>query len=228
MERRWFPLLATFTIGLACAACSGGDGDDDTADGAGHAGAAGSSAGAGGTGSAGASQGGSANAQPSKVGLQLSLHPPNTPIPYTECFATGESSIGEPPPTLDPLSPGERVSDGDSDVSVDCTVTGPDTFAVAAVIARDTLRFKISDGLIDAAAGTGTFDLLIHTVEAGDIVNEVDQPCTFDVSQPPLEVSEGSLFATFECPVLWNHATATDTACGADGALVLELCNDGG
>ncbi len=79
---------------------------------------------------------------------------------------------------------------------------------VSAVIARDTLRFKISDGTIDATAGTGTFDLLIDTPEAGDIVNETDQPCTFDVSEPPLEVSEGNLFATFECPLLWNHDTA--------------------
>jgi hypothetical protein len=136
------------------------------------------------------------------------------------------SAIGDPAPTVEPRNPGEPVSDGDSDVSVDCSVQGADTFSVAAVIVRDTLRFKISDGTIDAAAGTGTFELLIDTPEAGDIVSEKEQPCTFDVSEPPLEVSEGNLFATFECPVLWNHATATDTACGADGALVLELCKD--
>ncbi len=63
-------------------------------------------------------------------------------------------------------------------------------------------------------------------MEAGDIVSEVEAPCAFALSEPPLEVSEGNLFATFECPVLWNHATATDTACGAEGVLVLESCEE--
>ncbi|HVJ17857.1 MAG TPA: hypothetical protein VM686_20690 [Polyangiaceae bacterium] len=223
MQLRWFHLLSGLAIALGSAACSGGN--DDDSDSAGRGGSAGSNAGSGGA-SGESSQAGSTSSPPARVGLQLSLHPPNTPIPNTECFPAGTSSIGNPPPTLNPLSPGERVSDGDEDLSVVCSVTGPDTFDISATIAQGDLRFKVSDGTIDAAAGTGTFELLIETVEAGDIVTELDQLCTFDVSEPPLEVSAGNLFATFECPVLWNHATATDTACGADGALVLEFCMD--
>lgn len=215
------PRLTGLVITLTCAACS--DGKDAASD---RSGSAGSSANAGGTSNGGSSQGGAAASQPTKVGLQLSLHPPTTPVANTECFPSGKSSIGDPAPTLDPLDPGESVSDGESDVSVACSVKGPDTFSVSAVIAWGKLRFKISDGTVDATAARGTFDLLIDTPEAGDIVTEAEQPCTFDVSQPPLEISEGNLFATFECPVLWNHATATDTACGANGALVLELCKN--
>jgi hypothetical protein len=164
--------------------------------------------------------------QPSKAGLQLSLYQPTDPSIGGECFPAGVSSFGNPAPTLDPLDPGEPVSGGDPEVSVTCSVKGPDTFSMSAIIDRGPFRFRIRSGTLDASAGTGTFRLLIHTQEAGDIATEVEQPCTFDVSEPPLEVSEGNLFATFECPVLWNHATATDTACGASGALVLELCQE--
>ena len=215
LARCYLPLLAAIVTALACAGCS-----DD------RGGTAGPSAGGGGTGGGGSPQGGSAGSLPSRAGLQLSLHAPSPAIPNTECFAAGETAIGAPPPTLDPLDAGGAVGGGDLDVSVVCSVVGADTYSVSAVIARDALRFKVSNGTIDASAGTGTFKLLIDTPEAGDIVSEVDRPCTFDVSEPPLEVGEGTLFATFQCPVLWNHATATDTACGADGALVLELCRD--
>jgi hypothetical protein len=220
MDLRWLPLLAGLVTALGSTACY--DANDDT-DGGGRGGSAGSNGGAG-DGGGGSSQAGSTGLQPSKVGLQLSLEAPDPALPNTECFPSGVSSIGTPAPSLDPLDPGEPVSDGDSDVSVVCSVKGPGTFSVSATIAQDNLRFKISDGTIDTATGTGTFELLIDTVEAGDIVTEADQLCTFSVSELPLEVSEGQLFATFECPVLWNHATATDTACGAHGAVVLEFC----
>jgi hypothetical protein len=216
MQLRWFPFLAGLLVSLGGAACSAGD--DDADDDVGRGGSAGSSAGTGGA------SGGSETFPPPMVGLQLALHSPNTPTPNTECFPAGVSEIGNPPPTLNPLSPGGRVADGDSDLSVTCSVLGPDTFNVEAVIDQGSLRFRVSNGTIDAAAGTGTFRLLVDTEEAGNIATEAEQPCTFDVSEPPLEVSEGNLFATFECPVLWNHETATDTACGADGALVLEFC----
>lgn len=220
MDLRWSALVVVFMTVLGSSACSDGN------DGGGAAGGfAGSSAGSGSA--SGASSHGGAGGTPSpKIGLQLTLRPPNPPIPNTDCFDSGMTAIGDPPPTLSPFARGESVSGGDSDVSVVCSVKGPGTFSVSATVARGPFRFKIRDGMIDATAGAGTFELLIDTEQAGDIVTEVEQPCTFDVSEDPLEVSEGSLFAAFDCPVLWNHATATDTACAADGVLVLEHCTD--
>ena len=223
MNLRPFPIVTVLVTALGCAACSDANGKStDDADRAGSGGSAASSGDEGGA----SSQGGSTGELATKVGLRLSLYEPNIESPYPECFPAGESSIGNPAPALDPLDAGRGVSHGTSDVSVTCSVTGSGTFDVSATVAQGNLRFKVSDGTIDADTGTGTFELLIDTVEAGDIVTEADQLCTFDVSEAPLGVSEGNLFATFECPVLWNHATATDTACGANGALVLESCQN--
>jgi hypothetical protein len=221
MELRWSALVVVFIFMTAFGSSACSDGND----GGGAAGGfAGSSAGSGSA--SGASHGGAGGAPSPTIGLQLTLRPPNPPIPNTDCFDSGMIAIGDPPPTLSPFARGESVSGGDSDVSVVCSVNGPGPFTVSATVARGPFRFKIRDGTIDATAGAGTFELLIDTEQAGDIVTEVDQLCTFDVSEDPLEVSEGSLFAAFDCPVLWNHATATDTACAADGVLVLEHCTD--
>ena len=209
IERRWFLVLAALVAGLASAACSGET--DRTTDGSGLGGSAGSSP-------------GSAGSPPAAVGLDLIVHPPSSPIPGSICPVSASSLIGNPPPNSNPPNPGGRVSDGVSGVSVDCSVKGPSTFSVSAQIALDALHFEVVAGTIGAVSGTGTFGLAMSSAETGALASEADQPCTVDVSEPPLEVTAGNLFAGFECPALWNRENPTPTACGAEGVIVLEFC----
>jgi hypothetical protein len=163
---------------------------------------------------------------PAAVGLTLSIHTPNTPIPQTACPVLGNSAIGNPAPVSNPISPGGRITDGKSDVDVSCAVKGETTFSVSATIGQGAVKFNISGGKVDKAAGTGTFNVALFTPYSSALASESDRPCTFDVSDPPLEVSKGNLFARFNCPALWNRETATHTACGADGLVVLEFCEE--
>lgn len=163
---------------------------------------------------------------PAAVGLTLSIHGPNTPVPDTTCAAMGSSAIGNPAPNANPLGPGTRITDGKSDVDVTCTVKGDSTFAVSARIKQGATTFNISGGTIDKASGTGTFNASLYTPYSANLASESDAPCTFDVSEPPLEVTSGNLFARFNCPRLWNRETPTHTACGGDGLVVLEFCEE--
>jgi hypothetical protein len=162
---------------------------------------------------------------PAAVGLTLSVHSPNTPIADSVCGGLGSSAIGNPPPTLNPISPGTRITDGKSSVEVGCAVKGSSTFSVNASITQGATNFNISAGTIDKATGAGTFNVTMYTPYSDNLASE-DRPCTFDASEPPLEVTPGNLFARFDCPALYNRENAAVTACGADGILVLEFCEE--
>jgi len=163
---------------------------------------------------------------PAAVGLTLSIHSPNTPIPDSTCPILGTAQIGNPPPNGNPLNPGGRITDGKSDVDVSCTVKGDGTFSVSGTIQQGATRFNISGGRIDATTKMGTFNVSLHTPESRGLQSEAAAPCTFDASEPPLEVSKGNLFARFNCPALWRRDEATPIACGGDGLVVLEFCQE--
>jgi hypothetical protein len=163
---------------------------------------------------------------PAAVGLQLSIHTPNTPIPDSACPSFGNAAIGNPPPVSNPLGPGTRITDGKSDVEVSCAVKGSSTFSVRATIAQGAVKFNVSGGSVNKDTKTGTFNVSLYTPDSDALASESDRPCTFDVMTAPLEVSPGNLFARFNCPALWNRETATHTACGGDGLLVLEFCEE--
>jgi hypothetical protein len=163
---------------------------------------------------------------PASVGLTLSVHTPNTPVPNSICPSFGSRSIGSPPPNGNPLGPGTRIQDGKSDVNVTCRIKGSTSFSVSATIGQGAVRFNVSGGSIDKTTMSGTFNLSLYTPDVGALQSEATAPCTFDVSDPPLEVSAGNVFARYNCPALWNRENATPTACGGDGLLVLEFCED--
>ncbi len=81
----------------------------------------------------------------------------------------------------------------------------------------------MSGGTIDKATGKGTFTGSLYARDArprGAPAN----PCTFDLNPaPPYEVKAGTLYATWNCPVM---TAAPSTACNAAGTLVLEFCED--
>lgn len=168
---------------------------------------------------------------PAAVGLQLSVIYPDIAPPGTTCPATGSNGLGDPPPSAGPLRAGGRITDGNSDVDVKCTVRGESSFAVSAEIAQGPLKFNVSGGTIDSATGTGTFNASFFSPAAGNSFATEDEPCQFDLStqagqEDAPQVKAGTLFARFNCPTVWNRGSATPAACGASGVLVLEYCED--
>ena len=163
---------------------------------------------------------------PAAVGLYVSIHPPNTEIPNSNCPSFGQSDIGNPPPNTNPIDPGTRITDGSGGIDVSCTVKGSKTFSISANIADGPEKFRISGGTLDTATGMGTFNVALFTPYTNDLASEADRPCTFDISDAPLEATPGNLFARFYCPAIWNRENATHTACAADGMVVLEFCEE--
>lgn len=165
---------------------------------------------------------------PAQAGLRLSLGNASPAIPGKSCPVPAltktvpdvdPNNLMEGPTTSDP---GVRVIDGESGSKISCTVKGNGTFSIAANIAYGGLTFRILDGTV-TAGGTGTASVSVYTPETFAIASTSANPCSLDVTTPPLQVQSGSMWATFRCPAL---ETSPSTACSASGVLVLENCTE--
>ncbi len=161
---------------------------------------------------------------PAAVGLSLSIHSPGTPIVGTTCPVITTETIGNPPPT--DREPGARLTDGEG-ANVTCSIAGNSVLGVSAKIAAGPVKFNISSGRIDPATGDGTFNVALFTPDS-DSLNTDDEggPCTFTAAPAPLQAKAGTLYAKFNCSSIWDRSNATPTACGANGVIVLEYCED--
>jgi hypothetical protein len=161
---------------------------------------------------------------PAAVGLTLGIAPSSIPMQGFQCNTSGlTKTIGDPAPQG--TNPGNRVNDGDSGVKVDCKVSGKSSFSVSASIEQGkSVKFSMSGGTIDKATGKGTFNASLYTPETLGLASDPATPCTFDLNPaPPYEVNGGTLYATWNCPVM---KAAPTTACNASGTIVLEFCED--
>ncbi len=161
---------------------------------------------------------------PAAVGLSLSIHSPATPISGTTCPVITTEEIGSPPPSA--AEPGQRLTDGDG-ADVSCSIAGKSSLSVSAKIARGAVKFNISGGVVDPSTGDGTFNVALFTPDSDNLATDaMGGPCTFTAAPAPLQAKPGTLYATFECSSLWDRSNATPTACGANGVIVLEYCED--
>lgn len=158
------------------------------------------------------------------VGLNLGVAPSSSPKAGYMCNTSGTTkTIGDPAPVG--TNPGKRISDGDSSVKVDCKVSGKNTFSFSASIEQGkNVKLTISGGSIDKATGKGTFNASLYTPETLGLASDPATPCTIDINPtPPYEVSPGTLYGQWNCPLLMASPA---TACGASGTLVLEFCEE--
>jgi hypothetical protein len=158
------------------------------------------------------------------VGLTLGIAPPSIPRPGLQCNTPGTTkTIGDPPPMG--TNPGKRINDGDSNVKVDCKVSGKNTFSFSANIEQGkSVKFSVTGGTIDKATGKGTFSATLYTPESLSLASDPANPCTIDVTPaPPYEVSPGTLYGQWSCPLM---TAGLSTGCGASGTLVLEFCEE--
>lgn len=141
--------------------------------------------------------------------------------------------IGNPPPDSSPNSRnlGTRIFDGESGVSVSCSVraAGNDSYTVSASISSTNPRVAMSIQNATVTGGSGTATIGLSTAGIGITVNSPpDAPCTLEVIRDDpadpssARIKAGAVWANFSCPRLVN---VPSPICGAYGNVVLENCS---
>ncbi len=194
---------------LAMAACSSGVGP-----------------GKGGGGGAAGEGGGIAN--PPQAGLKVNIRgaDPSLTPPGTKCVVGGHSVfVGSPPP--DAIKPGARVVDGEDGASISCTMrNNGGIFSIQGDISHKGVSFDITADV--APGGTGTGQIVHRNPILLEYVKNPDAtPCTVSVEDPPLQVSDGKIWAKFACPGLVPEQQPTvhpTLFCEGEGFFVFDNC----
>jgi len=135
--------------------------------------------------------------------------------------------IGNPPPDSSANSPGTRIYDGESGVSVQCSVRagGSDSYTVSASISSTNPRVALSVQSAMIAAGTGTAQIGLSSPGIGVAVSSTpDTPCSLQVvsTADGLKIKPGAIWARFNCAKLIN---VPSPICAAYGEFILENCS---
>lgn len=216
-----FSSFVSCALALALVACGGsaGSGGSNPADGGGATGGGGGS--------------GGTSGPPPQAGAFAHIQaaaPALTPPGKACSVQSHTATIGTAPSTT---TKGTPVVDGEAGV-VTCSVVGAGTFAFSASMTYGGTSFSITHGSI-TAGGSGTATIQVCDPTTGFCLGSPAEPdtqgfglpCNVFVDQDSLEVSEGRIWARFECPTLENESTPNIWCASDAGVFVLENCDKG-
>lgn len=105
--------------------------------------------------------------------------------------------------------------DGDNS-SVQCTVSGSDSFNVSATLSSSSVGFSVQGTL--TAAGGNAFVTSSH-----DQHNLQDSTCDITIEPNQGEIKPGAIWATFNCTAFGDISTG-ESSCTATGKFLFENC----
>jgi hypothetical protein len=110
------------------------------------------------------------------------------------------------------------VVDGDSNASVNCSITGGGTWNVSGTLSQGDVLFSLSGSLTDTG-GTAQ----ISTTHSQN--NLTDPACNIAIVAPNQgQIKPGAIWAGFDCKAFGDPSTGQTAPCEATGKFIFENC----
>ncbi len=122
--------------------------------------------------------------------------------------------------------PGVAFASGENKLTVSCKVSGSSGFDVELQLGDGDVSFSLRGRLDESGVGTGFTGTIskINWVGAGlKSLAQNAQTCTLTASGGAFFVKPGTVFGSFDCPILTNPPS---TACRMNGHVFFERCSD--
>ncbi|MGC4089595.1 MAG: hypothetical protein QM756_17245 [Polyangiaceae bacterium] len=145
------------------------------------------------------------------------------------CAGSGVATnddLGNPPPDASTGHSGKRIYDGDSGVSVKCSVKGAGPWSISTRVSSNSpnLTFLIDGGTI-GTDGTGTANMSLSTAAINDsLQSPPGSPCTLKAvaANGGIVVRSGAVWAQYTCPDMRYPPSGS---CFVAGEFILENCD---
>lgn len=110
------------------------------------------------------------------------------------------------------------VVDGDSNASVNCSVSGGGTYNVNATLSQGDVEFSIS-GSISDTGGTAAVSSSHNTFHLQDLA------CNITITPNKGQIKAGAIWADFDCKKFGDPSVGQDPGCEAMGKFIFENCS---